>query len=198
VACRAVRRLTNFTNRDAEIYGASCSHSAQGQFRSGAPHTSGNPKIPTLNVVRHSPNSGVHVQMETFTRQEPCDDIFNSKQGPNGSETDVELDVEAKGSFWRLRSYRTSWGEETCHSSLTAYPPSSQPRLKLLASLDWWLTACFFFSRRSPFYFLSISRISGWYKWRIYNLVRIYSRQIFNIQSLSILILAITPTDAWL
>lgn len=38
-------------------------------------------------------------QMETFTREEPCDDIFDSKQRPNGSETDIELDVEAKGSF---------------------------------------------------------------------------------------------------
>ncbi|TFK38033.1 hypothetical protein BDQ12DRAFT_135210 [Crucibulum laeve] len=98
VACRAVRRLTNFTNQGPEIYGASSAHSANVQFR-GAPATSISARgLPTISSFKHAPKSGVHVQMETFTHAEDGNDYANGrKQTHDGSETDVELDIEAKG-----------------------------------------------------------------------------------------------------
>ncbi|KAF8918614.1 hypothetical protein CPB85DRAFT_995468 [Mucidula mucida] len=62
VACRAVRRLSNFTNQGPEVFNTSGSHS-NAQYRSTA-----------ANTTRHRSSAplGVHVQMETFTR---TDDI---------------------------------------------------------------------------------------------------------------------------
>jgi len=66
VACRVVRRLTNFQNRAAEVYGAASSHSANVNFRSGT--TTAQRQVGTTHSFK--PKSGVHVQMETFTQED--------------------------------------------------------------------------------------------------------------------------------
>ncbi|KAF9010226.1 hypothetical protein BDQ17DRAFT_1421472 [Cyathus striatus] len=102
VACRAVRRLTNFTNQGPEIYGASSSHSVSGNipFRGTTGVTASARGISTVHSFRHVPKTGVHVQMETFTRTEDCvDPTYETKtaHNPSSSDTDMELDIEAKG-----------------------------------------------------------------------------------------------------
>ncbi|KAI8976579.1 hypothetical protein BD414DRAFT_495905 [Trametes punicea] len=69
VACRAVRRLTNFSQKGPEIF-SSTGHS----FRVANPATSGNtvglsPTIAHRGTIKHKSDlsDGVHVQMQTFT-----------------------------------------------------------------------------------------------------------------------------------
>jgi hypothetical protein len=92
VACRAVRRLTNFTNSGLEVYGPTSSSAAV----TGMAATRG---LASLHHLKSGSGvkSGVHVQMETFTHNEDTLTFTNHKG--QGSETDVDLDVEAKGSF---------------------------------------------------------------------------------------------------
>ncbi|KAL4269127.1 hypothetical protein AB1N83_003805 [Pleurotus pulmonarius] len=59
VACRAVRRLTNYTNTGPEVF-QSTTHGTTLAFRSGAQSVN-RPKVDTSKA-----NEGVHVQMETF------------------------------------------------------------------------------------------------------------------------------------
>ncbi|KAF9500675.1 hypothetical protein BDN71DRAFT_1440121 [Pleurotus eryngii] len=104
VACRAVRRLTNFNNPCAEIYDASSAQTGSNLgFRSGA--------APQATIPRGTmpTKSGVHVQMETFTchPDEPNDksDFVegNKRQTvifmPDVLESDKhsDIDIEAKG-----------------------------------------------------------------------------------------------------
>ncbi|KAF5371695.1 hypothetical protein D9758_003538 [Tetrapyrgos nigripes] len=66
VACKAVRRLSTFKNQGAEVYMSGTSaHSLQYRGPGVAPNSR-----PAINP--HSPglSNGVHVQMETFTREE--------------------------------------------------------------------------------------------------------------------------------
>ncbi|KIM47111.1 hypothetical protein M413DRAFT_269993 [Hebeloma cylindrosporum] len=91
VACRAVRRLTNFTYDGPEIYG----HASSSNLR---PPTTGNERAMASLNYKRTTRSGVHVQMETFTHAEDNqNDIFPVVK--EGSETDVETDVERKGSL---------------------------------------------------------------------------------------------------
>lgn len=90
VACRAVRRLTNFgLTGGLEVYGSSSAVS-------GAVGTRG--VQPTIDHRRSGLKSGVHVQMETFTHKESSL-TFAKQKDRDGSETDVEpeIDIEAKG-----------------------------------------------------------------------------------------------------
>ncbi|XP_006463260.1 hypothetical protein AGABI2DRAFT_194141 [Agaricus bisporus var. bisporus H97] len=90
-ACRAVRRLTNFSQNAPEVYSASNS----GQVRFKAPVASG-------SRMRHrpgtAPQTGVHVQMETFTRAEEVVDpeyfASEAQKHRDGSDTDIEVDME--------------------------------------------------------------------------------------------------------
>ncbi|KIJ92961.1 hypothetical protein K443DRAFT_135150 [Laccaria amethystina LaAM-08-1] len=90
VACRAVRRLTNFTNSGPEVYGPTGSSAGV----TGMAATRG---LASLHHLKSNGGvkSGVHVQMETFTHNEDTLTFTNHK----GSDTDGDLDVEAKGSF---------------------------------------------------------------------------------------------------
>ncbi|EDR02612.1 uncharacterized protein LACBIDRAFT_308272 [Laccaria bicolor S238N-H82] len=87
VACRAVRRLTNFTNSGLEVY------SSAGVTGMAATRDLASLHFKSDGGVK----SGVHVQMETFTHKEDTLTFANHKG--QGSETDVDLDVEAEGSF---------------------------------------------------------------------------------------------------
>ncbi|CDO70547.1 hypothetical protein BN946_scf184579.g3 [Trametes cinnabarina] len=69
VACRAVRRLTNFSMRGPEVF-SSTGHS----FRAAHPVTSANtigitPSVAHRGTIKHKSDlsDGVHVQMQTFT-----------------------------------------------------------------------------------------------------------------------------------
>jgi len=96
VAGRVVRRLTNFTNQGPEIYGGSTSQGGNINFRS---NTRG---INTIASFKSGPQTGVHVQMETFTQAElgherGLDYETKSRRTlRDGSETDG--DIESKGS----------------------------------------------------------------------------------------------------
>jgi len=92
VACRVVRRLTNFTNRAAEVYGATSSGSAGPvNFRS---NQGGQRGMTTVGSYKPS-RVGVHVQMETFTQEDVIDrhDI-EAKPGYSESESEVEAKRE--------------------------------------------------------------------------------------------------------
>ncbi|PFH50610.1 hypothetical protein AMATHDRAFT_3793 [Amanita thiersii Skay4041] len=103
VACRAVRRLSNFTNQGPEVY---ASHSSGTAFRGNA--TRG---LPTIGNVSHGAQTGVHVQMETFTRAEQGNDAdykYDQKvKGQLTSErvlrgdasTEMDIDLEAKAAL---------------------------------------------------------------------------------------------------
>ncbi|PPQ71761.1 hypothetical protein CVT25_004823 [Psilocybe cyanescens] len=92
VATRAVRRLTNFTNNGPEVFAAS---STTGHRGISVPPTQRT--IPTL-TYKSGTRAGVHVQMETFTHaEESQNDIFSKAK--EGSETDLDTDVEGKGSL---------------------------------------------------------------------------------------------------
>lgn len=105
VACRVVRRLSNFTNQGPEVFTASHSQSGH-QFR-GVNHSTSRPQVTRANTT-----GGVHVQMETFSRQEDTpvtpvqiEYLRYSSHGmeerkKDGSDTDIDLeygDVETKG-----------------------------------------------------------------------------------------------------
>ncbi|KAF8966627.1 hypothetical protein BDZ97DRAFT_1917437 [Flammula alnicola] len=89
VACRAVRRLTNFTNNGPEIYGGITSSAQRA--------TTGNGRgMPTVNY-KSTTRPGVHVQMETFTHaEESQNDIYPKTKEESDADTE---DVEAKGSL---------------------------------------------------------------------------------------------------
>ncbi|KAJ6614604.1 hypothetical protein B0H10DRAFT_141776 [Mycena sp. CBHHK59/15] len=92
VATRAVRRLTNFTNKGPEMYAPSSSSS---NFRSHN-GTSGNRGL-TTSTRGGAKAQGVHVQMETFTHaEEAIDDISIKRPTDLGS----DYDVEAKGATY--------------------------------------------------------------------------------------------------
>jgi len=99
VACRAVRRLTGFTQNGAEVYS---SQSGQVGFKGPATMARG---VASRHVQRTAVGAqsgvGVHVQMETFTRAEEGvdSDIYGheGKRQRDGSETDVEIDIEKAG-----------------------------------------------------------------------------------------------------
>ncbi|KJA21376.1 hypothetical protein HYPSUDRAFT_67723 [Hypholoma sublateritium FD-334 SS-4] len=89
VACRAVRRLTNFTSIGAEVYATSSASRAANP---------GGTRLPAVNFTS-TVRSGVHVQMETFTHaeQQSQNNIF-TRSPKDESDTDIEdVDVEAKG-----------------------------------------------------------------------------------------------------
>ncbi|KAF9051501.1 hypothetical protein BJ165DRAFT_1340951 [Panaeolus papilionaceus] len=92
VACRAVRRLTNFTHSGPEVFGGTNSSHNRGVM------TGTNVRgMATMNY-KNSSKAGVHVQMETFTHTEGVqNEIF--PQGREGSDTDVEMDVEGKATL---------------------------------------------------------------------------------------------------
>ncbi|PCH35327.1 hypothetical protein WOLCODRAFT_19913 [Wolfiporia cocos MD-104 SS10] len=69
VACRAVRRLSNFTSAGPEVYSASTSNGGVVGFRSVGPtgtHATARPKSIGHGHAKDL-SSGVHVQMQTFT-----------------------------------------------------------------------------------------------------------------------------------
>ncbi|KAG7448465.1 uncharacterized protein BT62DRAFT_979501 [Guyanagaster necrorhizus] len=80
VACRAVRRLNKFYHRGAEVYASgsgSNSNDAPPRFRTMNPVAVGGRTVRGTSAIRTPPSdltSGVHVQMETFTRT----DNFNN------------------------------------------------------------------------------------------------------------------------
>ncbi|KAF9482278.1 hypothetical protein BDN70DRAFT_875194 [Pholiota conissans] len=90
VACRAVRRLTNFTSAGAELYGGTTSNQHP---------TSQTSRMPNVHYPKTMP--GVHVQMETFHHAEqPQHEDPYTKSRKDESDTDIEeMDVEAKASF---------------------------------------------------------------------------------------------------
>ncbi|PCH35322.1 hypothetical protein WOLCODRAFT_139857 [Wolfiporia cocos MD-104 SS10] len=72
VACRAVRRLSNYTSPGVELYGGS-TLASQLQFSHG-----GRSRIPPVTSITDK-KDGVHVQMETFaavSESLPCDRSF--------------------------------------------------------------------------------------------------------------------------
>lgn len=81
-ACRIVRRLANFGSV-VESFGPASSHNVNGR-----PLQAGN----YMSHVR----TGVHVQMETFTRAEGAGDEEVDEKSKTVSETDVESGLEAK------------------------------------------------------------------------------------------------------
>jgi len=88
VACRCVRRLTNFTHHGAEIH-AKKSSSDNRPMTTGKNVRSTSP----LNFKSGIARPGVHLQMETFTNAEDNqNNIF--PQTKKGSDTDVQTDVE--------------------------------------------------------------------------------------------------------
>ncbi|CAA7270205.1 unnamed protein product [Cyclocybe aegerita] len=94
VACRCVRRLTNFTHQGPEVYNATHSTNHRGMTMG-----TGARGMPTVNY-KAATRTGVHVQMERFTHAEDLssgNDIFTRPK--DGSVTDVEGDLERKGSL---------------------------------------------------------------------------------------------------
>ncbi|KAM6503359.1 hypothetical protein JOM56_000302 [Amanita muscaria] len=100
VACRAVRRLTKFTNQGPEVFASHSSHA-------GFPVTK---RAKGIATKRQPTRAGVHVQMETFTQAEECmeehdaeSNEFESKEKgqqavlPADYSTEVEGDLESKG-----------------------------------------------------------------------------------------------------
>ncbi|KAF8155569.1 hypothetical protein B0H34DRAFT_501421 [Crassisporium funariophilum] len=85
VATRAVRRLTNFSVNGPEIYSTNNRVALTGTG------------VRPMQTLNYKSGTGVHVQMETFTHAEDSqNDIFEKpKGGREGSDTDVEIDVEA-------------------------------------------------------------------------------------------------------
>ncbi|KAF8652393.1 hypothetical protein AX16_004421 [Volvariella volvacea WC 439] len=66
VACRAVRRLSQYTSKGPEVF-ATTTQGSTLAFRSGA---NNRPKLAT-KVSTNGPTEGVHVQMETFEHTSP-------------------------------------------------------------------------------------------------------------------------------
>ncbi|KAJ7449142.1 hypothetical protein B0H11DRAFT_337760 [Mycena galericulata] len=70
VACRAVRRLTNYSTTGAQMFGGTTTGSSTLAFRNTSQATMQRPKVDTTK----SAEGGVHVQMETF--ESPSDRSF--------------------------------------------------------------------------------------------------------------------------
>ncbi|KAJ7143294.1 hypothetical protein C8R43DRAFT_571340 [Mycena crocata] len=68
VACRAVRRLTNYSTTGAQMFGGTTTASSTLAFRNTASQATARPKVLTKS------SDGVHVQMETF--ESPSDRSF--------------------------------------------------------------------------------------------------------------------------
>ncbi|KAE9407891.1 hypothetical protein BT96DRAFT_986128 [Gymnopus androsaceus JB14] len=68
VACRVVRRLSNFTNEGPEMFNSGA-HATGPQLRRGS-GTVTRPGQPTGSIRNPHSGSGVHVQMETYTHTE--------------------------------------------------------------------------------------------------------------------------------
>ncbi|KAJ3572301.1 hypothetical protein NP233_g3183 [Leucocoprinus birnbaumii] len=96
VACRVVRRLTSFTQAGPDVY--TNSNSAGNHFKGPSASLTAR-GIASRHATKNGTN-GVHVQMETFTRAEEGMDVeyFGAelKRPREGSETDVEVDLEKK------------------------------------------------------------------------------------------------------
>ncbi|KAJ6582928.1 hypothetical protein DFH09DRAFT_278631 [Mycena vulgaris] len=94
VATRAVRHLTNFTNKGPEMYQPSGSVSSN--FRS---HNGTRGLTASTRGGAKGTTSGVHVQMETFVRAEDVthtDHQYNINELALKSQSDADYDVEAK------------------------------------------------------------------------------------------------------
>ncbi|TBU58596.1 hypothetical protein BD310DRAFT_1014948 [Dichomitus squalens] len=94
VACRAVRRLTNFSQRGAEVFSSSTGHS----FRAAPTGTRG-----TVPVSPMKGPSGVHVQMQTFTVADEdhlsdynSEDVSQKTRLPDPEAGDAEISAEFK------------------------------------------------------------------------------------------------------
>ncbi|GLB42280.1 hypothetical protein LshimejAT787_1102950 [Lyophyllum shimeji] len=72
VACRAVRRLSNYTSKGPEVF-ATTTQGSTLAFRSGG-NSFMRPKISTKVSTTAAPAEGVHVQMETF--ESPSDKAY--------------------------------------------------------------------------------------------------------------------------
>lgn len=90
VACRAVRRLTQYTFQGPEMFGSQSTGLA---FRSGAATF----LRPKLSKVTTMPAEGVHVQMETF--ETPSDKSYMEfdASGNIVKASDFDIDPEAQG-----------------------------------------------------------------------------------------------------
>ncbi|EPS95625.1 hypothetical protein FOMPIDRAFT_1032786 [Fomitopsis schrenkii] len=100
VACRAVRRLSNFSSNGPEIY-ESNSHSGNVGFRTVSQMQSTNGVAMSPRVAHHHTkdlSAGVHVQMQTFTVEEEPDTLRPKALDLEsaGSETDVGSPVDYK------------------------------------------------------------------------------------------------------
>lgn len=97
VACRAVRRLSNFASNGPEIYTAS-SHSGVVGFRSMTNQMQSTHGVATRPRSGHTKDisAGVHVQMQTFTVEEAPDNLRPKALDLEsaGSETDVGSPVD--------------------------------------------------------------------------------------------------------
>ncbi|KZT71849.1 hypothetical protein DAEQUDRAFT_723454 [Daedalea quercina L-15889] len=100
VACRAVRRLSDFSSSGPEIY-TSTSHSGGVNFRSVTHPMQSTNGVATRPRSNHHPkdlSAGVHVQMQTFTVEEAPDSLRPRALDLEsaGSETDVGSPVDYK------------------------------------------------------------------------------------------------------
>jgi len=93
VACRVVRRLTNFTNQGPEVY---ASHSSGVGWSMKRGRT-----ITTLGTMSQPMPTGVHVQMETYTRAEFIDESshfdFDSKEKEEQPDATIRGDYSVEG-----------------------------------------------------------------------------------------------------
>ncbi|KDQ55474.1 hypothetical protein JAAARDRAFT_195845 [Jaapia argillacea MUCL 33604] len=85
VSTRAVRRLTNFTNKGAEVF--SSSQNSGVNFQTGNTPNRG-PTMTAVSMKKSTP--GVHIQMETFTIADGDSDHYDAS-GPK-----LQYDPEAK------------------------------------------------------------------------------------------------------
>ncbi|OJT03932.1 hypothetical protein TRAPUB_5385 [Trametes pubescens] len=106
VACRAVRRLTNFSTRGPELFSSGTGHS----FRVAHPATSTNtigisPGLPAHGTIGHKSklSDGVHVQMQTYavTDEDHAYNYLSEGRRPSSSACypemgDAEISVELK------------------------------------------------------------------------------------------------------
>jgi hypothetical protein len=112
VACRVVRRLSNFGNQGAEVLyvcpfftksfvievrnSSSGSHASTGQYKAN-PVTIAPSAGRHTGISRNATRSGVHVQMETFTRTEEFDPASPTQMNYlKYSPTEVQLESGLK------------------------------------------------------------------------------------------------------
>ncbi|KZT23647.1 hypothetical protein NEOLEDRAFT_1157177 [Neolentinus lepideus HHB14362 ss-1] len=91
VACRVVRRLTKFTQRGPELFASSGAGSTLA-FRGTRP----NPGAVSFKKSMGTESMGVHVQMETFTAQDPRDESFLEYDAAGKVVRDGQFDPEAQ------------------------------------------------------------------------------------------------------